>query len=66
MEKHANTYYHDIRKADAFLKANQFLMQLRKYNDKLTWQQYKTLRGQALAGDIEGAYKGLETLLARG
>lgn len=32
---------------------------------RLTTQQYKTLRGQALAGDGEAALKGLRTILER-
>ena len=40
-----------------------FLRQLKDYG--LTRQQIKTLRGQALAGDIDGAIKGLERLLER-
>lgn len=32
---------------------------------RLTRQQVKTLRGQALAGDIDGAIKGLEKILKR-
>ena len=36
---------------------------LRKLKDQgLTRQQIKTLRGQALAGDIDGAIKGLATI----
>ena len=31
----------------------------------LTPQQYRTLKGQILAGDIEGAEKGLRRLLRR-
>lgn len=31
----------------------------------LTKQQLKTLRGQALAGDLEGAQRGLETIMTR-
>ena len=31
----------------------------------LTAQQVRTLRGQLLAGDAEGAFNGLQTLLAR-
>lgn len=39
---------------------------LRKLKDHgLTRQQIKTLRGQAMAGDIDGAIKGLERLLGR-
>ena len=32
---------------------------------KLTPQQYSTIKGQILAGDIEGARKGLEKLSRR-
>lgn len=32
---------------------------------RLTRQQYKTLRGQALSGDGEAALKGLRTILER-
>lgn len=38
---------------------------LDKYKSKLTKQQYKTLRGQCLAGDAEGAIKGLYKILRR-
>ena len=37
-----------------------FIRGLRKYD--LTKQQRKTLRGQALSGDLIGAKKGLEKL----
>ena len=32
---------------------------------RLTRQQYKTLRGQVLAGDADGAVKGLRKLLSK-
>ena len=35
------------------------------YN-KLTFQQYRTLKGQCLAGDVEGAKKGLFKILRKG
>ena len=39
---------------------------LRKLKSQgLTRQQIKTLRGQALAGNIDGAIKGLERILGR-
>lgn len=31
---------------------------------KLTRQQYKTIKGQILAGDADGALKGLQRLLS--
>lgn len=36
-----------------------FMKQLHKNKNILTKQQYKTLRGQAVAGDVTGADKGL-------
>ena len=43
-----------------------FLKHLKKQRVRLTTQQYKTIRGQAMAGDIAGANKGLIKLLSRG
>ena len=53
------------RKANAYLKAHTFLQVLKKYNGLITGHEFKTLRGQALAGDVEGATKGLERILGR-
>lgn len=39
------------------------LMHVKACRDRLTSQQYKTLRGQVLAGDGDGAMKGLRKLL---
>lgn len=41
------------------------LMILRNTKNRLTKQQYKTLRGQVLAGDPDGAMKGLRNILKR-
>ena len=51
--------------AGRYLRANVILPELReKYlKRRITWQQYKTLRGQALAGDIDGAVKGLARIM---
>ena len=38
------------------------LIQLKATRDRLTPQQYKTLRGQVLAGDADGAMRGLRRL----
>lgn len=40
-----------------------FIRMLAKYN--LTTQQKKTLKGQAIAGDLEGAQKGLNRILKK-
>jgi hypothetical protein len=42
-----------------------FLREVRKYKDHLTRQQFKTLRGQVINGECEGAKKGLEKILNR-
>lgn len=42
-----------------------FIKNLSKHRDKLTKQQLKTIRGQALAGDLTGARKGLNHLINR-
>lgn len=42
------------------------LIQLKGARGHLTRQQYRTLRGQVLAGDHEGAIKGLRKLLLGG
>lgn len=38
---------------------------LAHYKDRLTKQQYKTLKGQIMKGDYEGAKKGLVTILKK-
>lgn len=44
-------------------ETEKFIETLKLY--PLTKQQLKTLRGQALAGDLEGAQRGLETIMTR-
>jgi hypothetical protein len=39
---------------------------IEKNRHRLTRQQFKTLRGQCLAGDAEGALKGFYKILRRG
>ena len=39
------------------------LMHLKACRDRLTTQQYQTLRGQVFAGNADGAMKGLIKLL---
>ena len=41
------------------------IMQLKCCRDRLTVQQYRTLRGQVLAGNSEAAMKGLHKILSR-
>lgn len=41
------------------------LILLKGARHQLTGQQYKTLRGQVLAGDAEGALRGLNKLIKR-
>lgn len=42
-----------------------FLMDLKRYKGVLAKQAMKTLKGQALSGDLGGAKKGLGTVLRR-
>lgn len=44
---------------------NVFIKYLNKYKAVLSKQQYRTIRGQAIAGDIVGAKKGLQALIER-
>jgi hypothetical protein len=43
----------------------QALIRLKAHQALLSPQQYKTLRGQILAGDAEGAARGLEKIIER-
>jgi len=45
--------------------ANQFIRHLKQYRNILPKNTIKTLKGQALSGDIEGAARGLERILKR-
>ncbi len=42
---------------------NAFFKLLDGYRARLTLQQYRTLRGQAASGDVNGAKRGLERLI---
>lgn len=42
-----------------------FMIELRKYRGNLSKQTIKTLRGQALSGDLVGARKGLNRILGK-
>jgi len=53
---------HDVY---VYLKAHKFLVALKKYSGKLTRQEMHTLRGQAISGDVDGAFKGLDRILGR-
>ena len=46
-------------------RLNSFMKKLKNSRPYLTTQQYRTIKGQALAGDIDGAQKGLNSLLRR-
>lgn len=48
--------------AMAWAAAQDFIKHLHQYKDTLTPQQLRTLRGQALAGDVPGARRGLKRL----
>ena len=46
-------------------RLNSFMKKLKNSRPYLTKQQYRTIKGQALSGDIDGAQKGLNLLLRR-
>lgn len=46
-------------------ECERYMSRLGKCNEVLTRKQYKTLKGQALAGDIKGAKKGLAKVMRR-
>jgi len=46
-----------------YVLINTFLKLLENYRNKLSPQQYRTLRGQAANGDVTGARRGLERLI---
>ena len=46
-----------------YLKAEPLLMELHKHRKILTRQQTQTIKGLALAGDMDGARQGMEALL---
>lgn len=50
---------------ERYVAAAYFLRELRYHRDHLTRQQLRTLRGQALSGDIAGAMRGLGEILLR-
>ena len=48
---------------ERYAKAQPVLYMMKKHRKRLTSQQFSTIKGQALAGDIEGAKKGLEKIV---
>ena len=42
---------------------NEVMKMLKAHRNELTRQQLRTLKGQALAGDTDGAIKGLKKIL---
>lgn len=51
------------RAAMAYSRADKFLRELKQHQHELTPQQFKTLKGQAVSGDLDGAVKGLARVL---
>lgn len=49
----------------ADMETVKFVSQLKKYRNVLPKQTIKTLKGQALSGDLEGARKGLRKVKRR-
>lgn len=51
---------------DALTTPALILLNRYRKESRLTQQQYKTIRGQILKGDTDGALRGLQKLLKRG
>ena len=47
------------------MDAQTAMHEIRKYRELLTTQQERTLKGQVLSSDIEGAMRGLDKLIRR-
>ena len=47
------------------MKASDVINLLDTHKDKLTQQQYSTMRGQCISGNADGAIKGLRRILRR-
>lgn len=48
-----------------YAQAKRVIELLRRHRADITDQEYRTLKGQALAGDTSGAEKGLQKILTR-
>ena len=46
-------------------RINSFMKKLKNSRQYLSKQQYRTIKGQALSGDVDGVQKGLNSLLRR-
>jgi hypothetical protein len=53
--------------ASKYLRAHFLLSNIRKKYllGRITFQEYRTIRGQAIGGDLDGAMKGLARIEAR-
>lgn len=58
-------YYTLGEETDMNFRLNRFMKKLKNSRPNLSKQQYRTIKGQALSRDIDGAEKGLNSLLNR-
>ena len=49
----------------SYIRVNNFLDRLKKVSHMMSHQEFLTLRGQAIHGDLKGAEKGLQNVLAK-
>ena len=54
-----------VRTRKDYAIAKTFIGVLKHNRKALTEQQFRTLKGAALAGDVDGAYRGLRRILQR-
>lgn len=46
-------------------KIDAAMADLKRYSSRFTKQEYKTIKGQILAGNIDGAYRGMVKIVKR-
>lgn len=51
--------------SQATATAMAFFRMLKENRDKMTKQQFKTLKGQCFSGDVESAYRGFAKIMQR-
>lgn len=61
----SHLFYLVIIRLDKRGLMNKFIRKLKKYREILPRNILKTIRGQALSGDLDGAIKGLDTALKK-
>lgn len=54
---------HEMRQTASYAAAADFMRRLRRHSGILTAQEFRTIKGQATHGDVDGACRGLDKLI---